>query len=133
MYNQKVMEILQNPQNVGVLRGANAVGRADSEACSDIVKFYLLIEDGKVTEAKFKTFGGATLIAVCSVVTQMIVGLSVEEVIRFNINNVLAELGELQPQKDYCLNLASQALTNAIDDYYKRLEKEAKLSENEQD
>ena len=65
MYNPKIMEILQNPQNAGMLRGANAIGRADSEICSDIVKFYLLIENGKVVDAKFKTFGGATLIAVC--------------------------------------------------------------------
>ncbi len=126
MYNTKIMEILQNPQNAGMLRGANAIGRADSDICSDIVKFYLQIEDGRVVDAKFKTFGGATLIAVCSVTTQMIVGLTVDELLNFNVNSVLEVLGELEPQKDYCLNLASQALTNAVDDYYKRLEKEAK-------
>ncbi|MBO5102595.1 MAG: iron-sulfur cluster assembly scaffold protein [Clostridia bacterium] len=131
MYNQKVMEILQNPQNVGMLRGANAIGRADSDACSDIVKFYLNIEDGKVVEAKFKTFGGATLIAVCSITTQMILGMTVEELLQFNINNVLSELGQLAPQKDYCLNLSSQALVNAVEDYYKRLEREAKKNNNE--
>ncbi len=128
MYNSKIMEILQNPQNAGMLRGANAIGRADSDICSDIVKFYLQIEDGKVIDARFKTFGGATLIAVCSVAAQMIIGLSVDEVLNFNINDVLEELGEIAPQKDYCLNLASQALTNAVEDYYKRLEKEAKAS-----
>ncbi len=128
MYNAKVMEILQNPQNAGMLRGANAIGRADSDVCSDIVKFYLMIEDNKVIDAKFKTFGGATLIAVCSVVTQMIIGLTIDEVLNFKIESVLSELGELEPQKDYCLNLASQALTNAVDDYYKRLEKDAKAN-----
>ena len=124
MYNQKVMEILQNPINAGVLKGANAVGRADSDVCSDIVKFYLNIQDGKITEATFKTFGGATLIAVCSVTTQMLIGLTVEEVLQFNINNVLQELGEIAPQKSYCLNLANQALTNAVEAYYRMLEKE---------
>ncbi len=129
MYNPKIMEILQNPQNAGMLRGANAIGRADSEICSDIVKFYLLIENGKVVDAKFKTFGGATLIAVCSTTAKMIVGMTVDELINFNINEVLNELGEIAPQKDYCLNLASLALTNAVDDYYKRLEKEANNKE----
>ena len=129
MYNPKIMEILQNPQNAGMLRGANAIGRADSEICSDIVKFYLLIENGKVVDAKFKTFGGATLIAVCSTTAKIIVGMTVDELINFNINEVLNELGEIAPQKDYCLNLASLALTNAVDDYYKRLEKEANNKE----
>ncbi len=125
MYNPKIMEILQNPQNAGMLRGANAIGRADSEVCSDIVKFYVEIENGVVKDAKFKTFGGATLIAVCSTTAKMIIGLTVDEMLNFNINEVLNELGEIAPQKDYCLNLASQALTNAVDDYYKHLEKEA--------
>lgn len=125
MYNPKIMEILQNPQNAGMLRGANAIGRADSEVCSDIVKFYIEIENGVVKDAKFKTFGGATLIAVCSITAKMIIGLSVEEILNFNVNLVLNELGEIAPQKDYCLNLTSRALTNAVDDYYKRLEREA--------
>ncbi len=129
MYNPKIMEILQNPQNAGMLRGANAIGRADSEVCSDIVKFYVEIENGVVKDAKFKTFGGATLIAVCSTTAKMIIGLTVDEMLNFNINAVLNELGEIAPQKDYCLNLASQALTNAVDDYYKRLEKEANSQE----
>lgn len=125
MYNPKIMEILQNPQNAGMLRGANAIGRADSDVCSDIVKFYLNIEDGVVVDAKFRTFGGATLIAVCSTTAKMIIGMTVDELINFNINSVLEELGEIAPQKDYCLNLSSLALTNAVEDYYKRLEKEA--------
>lgn len=129
MYNPKIMEILQNPQNAGMLRGANAIGRADSEVCSDIVKFYVEIENGVVKDAKFKTFGGATLIAVCSTAAKMIIGLTVDEMLNFNINAVLNELGEIAPQKGYCLNLASQALTNAVDDYYKRLEKEANSQE----
>ncbi len=129
MYNAKIMEILQNPQNAGMLRGANAIGRADSDICSDIVKFYLQIENGKVVDARFKTFGGATLIAVCSVTAQMVIGLTVDELLNFNINDVLNELGEIAPQKDYCLSLASLALTNAVEDYYKRLEKETKSSQ----
>ena len=128
MYNAKIMEILQNPQNAGMLRGANAIGRADSDICSDIVKFYLQIENGKVVDASFKTFGGATLIAVCSVTAKMVIGLTVDELLNFNINDVLEELGEIAPQKDYCLSLASLALTNAVEDYYKRLEKETKTS-----
>ena len=126
MYNPKILEILQNPSNVGILRGANAIGKAQSEICSDILKFYLLIEDGVVTEARFKTFGGATLIAVASVTTNLINGKTVDEVLSFDTNDILREIGELPNKKSYCLNLVSQALMNAVEDYYKRLQKEQK-------
>ena len=126
MYNPKILEILQNPSNVGILRGANAIGKAQSEICSDILKFYLLIEDGVVTEARFKTFGGATLIAVASVTTDLIIGKTVDEVLSFDTNDILREIGELPNKKSYCLNLVSQALMNAVEDYYKRLQKEQK-------
>ncbi len=126
MYNPKILEILQNPSNVGILRGANAIGKAQSEICSDILKFYLLIEDGVVTEARFKTFGGATLIAVASVTTNLIIGKTVDEVLSFDTNDILREIGELPNKKSYCLNLVSQALMNAVEDYYKRLQKEQK-------
>ncbi len=126
MYNPKILEILQNPSNVGILRGANAIGKAQSEICSDILKFYLLIEDGVVTEARFKTFGGATLIAVASVTTNLIIGKTVDEVLSFDTNDILREIGELPNKKSYCLNLVSQALMDAVEDYYKRLQKEQK-------
>lgn len=127
MYNQKIAEILQDPHNVGILKGANAIGKAQSELCSDILKFYLLIdESGVVADARFKTFGGATLIAVASVTTDILKGKTVDEIIAFDTNEILRELGPLPNKKSYCLTLVSQALLNAIDDYQKRLLKEAK-------
>ncbi len=124
MYNEKITQILLNPSNVGIIKGANAVGKANSDVCSDIVRFYLMIENGVVTEAKFKTFGGSALIAVASVTTELVIGKTVDEVLNFDTNEILHILGALPNKKGYCLGLVSQALQNAIEDYYKRLEKE---------
>lgn len=124
MCSAKIVEILQNPSNVGILKGANAIGKAQSEMCSDILKFYLHIEDEIVTDARFKTFGGATLIAAASVTTKLIIGKTVDEVVAFDTNEIVVELGQLPNKKNYCLGLVSQALISAIDDYYKRLQKE---------
>lgn len=124
MYNEKIMAVLQNPQNVGMIKGANAVGKACSDVCSDILKFYLLIEDGAVVEAKFKTFGGSALIAVASVTTSLVEGKAVDELLAFDTNEILQVLGALPSKKGYCLGLIKQALDSAVADYYKRLEKE---------
>jgi len=125
MYNEKIVEILQNPSNVGMLKGANAIGKAVSEVCSDILKFYLIIDDNDtVVEAKFKTFGGSALIAVASVTTELLIGKTVEEVLNFDTNEISHIVGALPNKKGYCFGLVNQALKSAIDDYYKRLEKE---------
>lgn len=124
MYNEKITQILLNPSNVGIIKGANAVGKANSDMCSDIVRFYLMIENGVVTEAKFKTFGGSSLIAVASITTELVIGKTVDEVLNFDTSEILHILGALPNKKGYCLGLVSQALQNAVEDYYKRLEKE---------
>ena len=124
MYNEKIVEILQNPKNVGIIKGANAVGKACSDVCSDILKFYLMIDDGVVIEAKFKTFGGSALIAVASVTTSLLVGRTVDEVLAFDTNEIIQVLGNLPNKKGYYLGLVEQALRSAVEDYYKKLEKE---------
>ncbi len=124
MYNEKITQILQNPSNVGIIKGANAVGKANSDVCSDIIRFYLMIENGVVTEAKFKTFGGSALIAVASITTELVIGKTVDEILNFDTNEILHVLGALPNRKSYCLGLVKQALQNAIEDYFKRLEKE---------
>ncbi len=132
MFNPKITEILQNPTNAGILKGANAIGKAESELCSDILKFYLRIDDGVVYEAKFKTFGGSTLIAVASITTDLLLGKTIEEVLNFDTNEIVRELGALPNKKGYSLTLVTQALINAVNDYYKRLAKEQKKLEEEQ-
>ncbi len=124
MYNSKIIEILKNPKNAGIIKGANAVGKASSDVCCDILRFYLVVDNGIVTEAKFKTFGGSVLIASASVATSLLIGRTVDEVSEFDTNEIIAVLGALPNKKSYCLRLLSQALKNAVEDYYKNLAKE---------
>ncbi len=126
MYNQKVMEIFAHPKNIGGLRNANAVGTVGNPTCGDIMKIYLRIEDGKVIDAKFKTFGCAAAIVSSSLATEMVKGMTIEEVLNFDNSKILQELGELPVQKIHCSILAKEALASAIQDYYRRQEKQAK-------
>ena len=121
MYNPKIMEILQNPQNAGMLRGANAIGRADSDICSDIVKFYIQIEDGRVVDAKFKTFGCGAAIATSSMATEMIKGKSIDDALKLTNKAVVEALDGLPAVKIHCSVLAEQAVKSALSDYYTRL------------
>ncbi len=83
MYNDKVMEIFQNPKNVGELKGANGIGTVGNEACGDIMKLYIKVDKNEViTNATFKTFGCAAAIVSSSVATEMIKGKKIEEALK---------------------------------------------------
>ena len=103
MYNQKIMNIFKNPQNVGSLRGANAIGYATDFECGDIVKIFLSIEDNIIKQAKFQAFGGAGIIAASSVATKLLKDISIDEALEFDISSVVAELGNFPENKKYCL------------------------------
>ena len=126
MYNQKIMNIFKNPQNVGSLRGANAIGYATDFECGDIVKIFLSIEDNIIKQAKFQAFGGADIIAASSVATKLLKDISIDEALEFDISSVVAELGNFPENKKYCLNVIKDAISLAIEDYYKRQARAAK-------
>ena len=122
-YTEKVMEHFQNPRNVGEISDADGVGTVGNPACGDIMKLFIKVKDGKITEAKFKTFGCGAAIATSSMVTELVVGKTIEEALKISKATVAEALGGLPPQKMHCSNLAADALKAAIDQY---LEKEKK-------
>ena len=125
MYNDKVMEIFQNPKNVGELKGANGIGTVGNESCGDIMKLYLKINDKEVIEnATFKTFGCAAAIVSSSVATEMIKGKTVDEALQLENEAIIDYLGGLPDNKIHCSILAKEAITEAVKDYRK---KQAKL------
>ena len=127
MYNQKVIERFKNPKNAGGLRGANGVGKVGNAACGDIMKIYLLINDDEVIEeARFKTFGCCAAIASTDVACDLVKGMTIEEALKVTNKQVFDVLGDLPPHKIHCSVLAEEAIHAAIDDYYKRKEKESK-------
>ena len=123
MYSKRVLNIFQNPQNAGGMKGANGVGKVGGTSCSDIMKIYLLIEDGIVKNASFKTFGSCAAIASTDVACELVKGKSVEDATNITGSQILEELGELPQKKIYTTILAEQTIKAAIEDYYKKLEK----------
>ena len=127
-YNEKVIEHYSNPRNVGEIPDASGVGEVGNPVCGDIMKMYLKIENGIITDVKFKTFGCGAAIATSSVSTELIKGKTVEDALKLTNKEVVNELGGLPPVKFHCSVLADEAIKSAIADYYR---KEGKLSEEE--
>lgn len=127
MYNKKVMEIFQNPQNVGEIKGASGVGTVGNEACGDIMKLFLKIDENDVIiDAKFKTFGCAAAIVSSSVATEIIKGKTVEEALKVTNEEILNIVGGLPDHKIHCSILAKEAIEKAVADYRKKQAKALK-------
>ena len=118
-YSEKVLEHFMNPRNVGVIENADGVGRVGNPVCSDVTEIYIKVEDGRISDVKFRTFGCAAAIAVGSMITEMAKGKTLEEALKITKDDVVRELGGLPPEKLHCSALA-EALHAAIHDYYWR-------------
>ncbi len=117
MYSEKVMDHFTNPRNVGEIPDADGVGTEGNPTCGDVMKISIKVEEGRIVDAKFKTFGCGAAIAVSSMVTEMVKGKTLEEALAISKEAVANELGGLPPQKMHCSNLGADALKKAIEDY----------------
>lgn len=117
MYSEKVMDHFTNPRNVGEIPDADGVGTEGNPTCGDVMKISIKVENGKIIDAKFKTFGCGAAIAVSSMVTEMVKGKTLEDALAISKEAVANELGGLPPQKMHCSNLGADALRKAIEDY----------------
>ena len=120
LYSEKVMDHFRNPRNVGVIEDADGVGEVGNAKCGDIMKMYLKIDGGVVTDAKFETFGCGSAIASSSMATEMIIGKPLTEVRELTNKAVAEALDGLPAYKMHCSVLAEEAIKNALDDYYSR-------------
>jgi nitrogen fixation NifU-like protein len=120
LYNQTVMDHFLNPRNMGDLDNADGVGEVGAAACGDIMKISLRVEQGRIQDARFKTFGCGSAIASSSMATELIKGRTVEEALSFTNQEVVNALGGLPPVKIHCSVLAEEAIKAALEDYLKR-------------
>ncbi|MEG6616076.1 Fe-S cluster assembly scaffold protein NifU [Peptococcaceae bacterium 1198_IL3148] len=119
MYTEKVMDHFSNPRNVGEMADADAVGQVGNPTCGDIMKIYLKINENRIEDIKFQTFGCGAAIATSSMVTEMAKGKTLDEAMEITNKSVAEALDGLPPQKMHCSNLAADALQDAIKNYRK--------------
>ena len=117
MYSKTVMDHFKKPRNVGVIEDADGVGEIGNPLCGDMMSIYLKIEDEKINDIKFQTFGCGAAIAVSSMLTEMAKGKSLEEAKKISNNDVAEALEGLPKNKLHCSNLGADALQIAIKDY----------------
>src|SRR4051812_49733725 len=121
-YSEKVIEHYENPRNVGSFGKDDdgvGTGLVGAPACGDVMKLQILVENGVIKDAKFKTFGCGSAIASSSLATEMIKGMSLDQAAQIKNTQIVEELN-LPPVKIHCSVLAEDAIKAAIEDYKKK-------------
>lgn len=122
-YSQKLLEYFRNPKNQGPMENADAVARAGSPACGDMITFYLKIEGEKIEDISFESYGCAANIGTASYLTEIVKGKDLEEAFKVNWKRLSDDLGGLPKVKFHCGILAVGALRRAIREYYSKIGK----------
>jgi nitrogen fixation NifU-like protein len=118
-YSEKVVDHYENPRNVGSFdKGDDDVGTGmvGAPACGDVMKLQIKVEDGIITDARFKTYGCGSAIASSSLVTELVKGMTLDQAAGIK-NSELAEELALPPVKIHCSILAEDAIKAAVADY----------------
>ena len=99
LYSDKVMDHFANPRNVGEIEDADGIGEVGNAKCGDIMKMYIKVNNGIITDVKFKTFGCGAAVATSSIATEMIKGKSIDDALKVTNKAVVEALEGLPPQK----------------------------------
>jgi nitrogen fixation NifU-like protein len=121
-YSDKVIDHYENPRNVGTFGKEEddvGTGLVGAPACGDVMRLQIKVKDGRIEDAKFKTFGCGSAIASSSLATEMIKGMTLEQAAEIKNTQIVQELN-LPPVKIHCSVLAEDAIKAAIEDYKKK-------------
>jgi nitrogen fixation NifU-like protein len=127
VYSNKVMEHFKNPRNMGEIPNADGVGTVGNPVCGDLMTMYIKVENDRIKDVKFKTFGCGAAIATSSMTTELAKGKTIDEAMKITRASVADSLGGLPPVKMHCSNLAADALHAAIKDYEEKREKKKEV------
>lgn len=128
MYTEKVMKHFHSPVNMGKIDDADGIGKVGNMACGDMMYMYIKVSQNKhgediIKDIKFQTFGCVAAIATSSAVTEMVKGQLLEDALKVKNTDIMETLMGLPPIKVHCSVLATEALADAIYDYYKKHDK----------
>jgi len=121
-YSEKVLDHYANPKNVGTLDKSKTnvgTGLVGAPECGDVMRLQIEVNDGIITDAKFKTFGCGSAIAASSLATEWLKGKNLDEAVTIDNMDLVEELN-LPPVKIHCSVLAEDAIKSAINDYRKK-------------
>jgi nitrogen fixation NifU-like protein len=122
-YSEKVLDHYENPRNVGTFAKDEhediGTGLVGAPACGDVMRLQIKVKDGRIEDAKFKTFGCGSAIASSSLATEMIKGMTLDQAAQIKNTQIVEELN-LPPVKIHCSVLAEDAIKAAIEDYKKK-------------
>lgn len=121
-YSDKVVDHYENPRNVGSFSKDDTdvgTGMVGAPACGDVMKLQIKVEDGIITDAKFKTYGCGSAIASSSLITEMVKGMTLDQAGSIKNSEIAEELA-LPPVKIHCSILAEDAIKAAVEDYKKK-------------
>ncbi|MGC9436279.1 MAG: Fe-S cluster assembly scaffold protein NifU [Methanomicrobiales archaeon] len=119
-YSDTVMDHFMNPRNMGEIEDADGVGEVGNPTCGDIMRIYIRVEDGRIADVGFKTFGCGAAIASSSMATELVRGKTLEDAWEISNRAVAEALEGLPPRKLHCSVLAEEGIHAAINDYRKR-------------
>lgn len=128
LYSRKVMDHFTHPRNIGKIKKPSGVGRVGNPTCGDLMELQILVEPALpagrnikgleyIKEAKFQTFGCGAAVATSSILTEMVIGKTLDEALKISNRAIIEALDGLPPVKKHCSVLAEDALKKAIDDY----------------
>jgi nitrogen fixation NifU-like protein len=117
LYSDKVFDHFSNPRNVGEIEDADGVGEVGNAKCGDIMKMYIKVDAGIITDVKFKTFGCGAAVATSSMATELVKGKTIYEALQVTNKAVMEALDGLPPVKVHCSLLAEEAIHAALWDY----------------
>src|SRR6266581_6874767 len=116
---KRISEAMRNPQNMGELANADAIGTVGNSECGEMLRMWIKFKEEKgkkvIDRATFQSFGCETAIAVASLATELIQGKTAEEALSLKTEDLAGELGPLPPMKIHCAELVEGALRSALD------------------
>lgn len=113
-YSAKLLDYFQNPRCVGEIPDATGIAEVSNPICGDVMKLWVKVANGRITDAKFKAQGCSAAIATSSYATEMLIGLDVETARRIGRQEIADALGGLPAAKIHCSVLACDAIKEAL-------------------
>lgn len=119
-YSQKILDRFMNPKYMGRIKDANGIGDTQNLRCGDIMRIYIKVKDGKISDIKFETLGCGYAIAISDMLCELAKGKTIEQAKGVSFEDIAGQVGEVPAAKLHCIRLAETALKSAIDDYEKK-------------